>query len=114
MGDKFANLSDEERAAKAYDALLTYLTASPRSEKECKEKLYQKGYRKGEVEAALERAKKYRYIDDEEYVKAFLSYYKDKYGKKKLSYKLTAEKGIDKDIVDRLLDEAISDVEEEE
>ena len=35
---------DEERAKKAYDALVKYLALSARSEKECKEKLYGKGY----------------------------------------------------------------------
>lgn len=48
---------DEERAQKAYDALVKYLALSARSEQECKNKLYDKGYHKNEVEYALERAK---------------------------------------------------------
>ena len=103
---------NEERAAKAYDALLKYLTASPRSEKECKEKLYEKGFHKNEVEYALERAKSYRYIDDEEYVRTFLSYYGDRLGKKKLAYKLTQEKGIDKDLAENLIEDVISEERE--
>lgn len=103
---------NEERAAKAYDALLKYLTASPRSEKECKEKLYEKGFHKNEVEYALGRAKSYRYIDDEEYVRTFLSYYGDRLGKKKLAYKLTQEKGIDKELAENLIEDVISEERE--
>ncbi len=100
---------DMERAGKAYEALLKYLSASPRSEKECKQKLYDKGYHKNEVEYAVERAKGYRYIDDEEYVRTFLSFYADRLGKKKLAYKLTVEKGIDKRLADNLIEDAIDD-----
>ena len=101
--------SEKDRARKAYDALLTYITASARSEKECREKLYQKGYHKDEVEYAIELAKKYRFVNDEEYTRNFLSFYKDKYGAKKLAYKLTTEKGVDREIADRLLNESISE-----
>ncbi len=103
---------NEERTAKAYDALLKYLTSSPRSEKECKERLYEKGFHKNEVEYALDRAKSYRYIDDEEYVRTFLSYYGDRLGKKKLAYKLTQEKGIDKELAENLIEDIISEERE--
>lgn len=103
---------DMERAAKAYDALLKYLTASPRSEKECKSKLYDKGYHKNEVEYAVERAKKYRYINDEEYVRTFLSYYGGRLGKKKLIYKLTQEKGVDRQLVQNIVEDVVSDESE--
>lgn len=112
MADEKVYELNEERAAKAYEALLKYLTASPRSEKECREKLYEKGYHKNEVEYAIARAKGYRYIDDEEYVRTFLSYYGDRLGKKKLAYKLTQEKGIDKALAEDLIEDAISDERE--
>lgn len=114
MSDEVKYELNEERAAKAYDALLKYLAASPRSEKECREKLYQKGYHKNEVEYAVERAKKYRYVNDEEYVRTFLSYYGDRLGKKKLAYKLTVEKGVAKDVAVNLIEDLISDDREEE
>lgn len=112
MADKTEYELDEERAKKAYEALLKYLGPSPRSEKECKEKLYEKGFHKNEVEYAIERAKSYRYIDDEEYVRTFLSYYGERLGKKKLVYKLTQEKGIDKQLAENLTDDIISDEKE--
>lgn len=114
MADEKTYQLDEERAAKAYDALLKYLTASPRSEKECKEKLYDKGFHKNEVEYAVERAKKYRYVDDDEYVRTFLSYYGERLGRRSLEYKLTQEKGVDKLLAANLIADTISDEQEAE
>lgn len=100
---------DEERANKAYDALVKYLAVSPRSEQECKDKLYQKGYHRDEVDFAVSKAKGYRYINDEEYVRTFLTFNADRYGRKKLQYKLTQEKGIARETVDGLLYDIVTD-----
>ena len=84
---------DEERAQKAYDALVKYLALSARSEKECKEKLYGKGY-------------------DEEYVRTYLMFNSNRYGAKKIAYKLVNEKGVDKKLVDNILLDAKDDEKE--
>lgn len=98
-----------ERYDKAYDALVKYLAVAPRSEKECKDKLYEKGFHKNEVEFAVEKAKGYRYVDDAEYVRTYLAFNKSKYGAKKIAYRLSVEKGVDKNIVDNLIEDIISD-----
>lgn len=100
---------NEERAKKAYDALVKYLAIAPRSEKECKEKLYEKGYHKDEVEYAIDRAKSHRYINDEEYVRTYILFSKNKYGAKKIEYKLTTEKGIDKRLASNLIEDLLPD-----
>ena len=100
---------DEERALKAYESLVKYLAISPRSEHECKEKLYEKGYHKNEVEYAIDRATKYRYINDEEYVRTFILFAKSKYGAKKIEYKLTTEKGVDRTLVANMIADEISE-----
>ena len=100
---------DEERAKKAYEALVKYLAISSRSEHECREKLYDKGYHKNEVEYAIERAKKYRYINDEEYVRTYILFAKSKYGAKKIEYKLINEKGVDRTLVSNMLEDELSD-----
>lgn len=64
---------DEERAQKAYDALVKYLALSARSEKECKEKLYGKGYHKDEVEFAIAKAKKIQ-LHQRRRIRAHVSY----------------------------------------
>lgn len=98
---------DEKRANEAYNALVGYLAICQRSEKECREKLYDKGYHRDEVEFAISKAKRYRYINDEEYVRAYIAFNKQKYGIKKIAYKLTAEKGIDKNLVDNLIADGV-------
>ena len=100
---------DEERAKKAYEMLVKYLAGSARSEQECKDKLYDKGYHKDEVDFALSKAKSYRYVDDEEYVRTFLLFNKSRYGARKIIYKLTNEKGVDKNIVENIVFDEIDD-----
>ena len=56
--------------------------------------------------------KEYRFIDDTEFVKQFLFFYKNKFGKKQLELKLTAVKGVDRKLVSEILDEQLSDDEE--
>lgn len=100
---------DEERANKAYETLVKYLAGSARSEQECKNKLYDKGFHKGEVDFAIDKAKSYRYVDDEEYVRTYLLFNKSRYGVRKIAYKLTAEKGVDKQKVEDIIYDEIDD-----
>jgi len=105
---------DEKRAKEAYEALIKYLAASPRSKHECVEKLYDKGFHRQEVDFAIEKAEKYRYINDEEFIRTFVFYNKSRYGKKKLLFKLTSERGIDKTLAENMLDDLIDDEFEKE
>lgn len=100
---------DPKRADAAYEALVKYLAASPRSEKEARDKLYEKSFHKNEVEFAIDKAKGYRYIDDEAYVSTFLLFNKSRYGIKKLSYKLINEKGIQRAMAENMIADAIDD-----
>lgn len=109
MTDEIAYPLDEEKAQKAYETLIKYLALSARSEQECKNKLYDKGYHKNEVEYAINRAKGYKYIDDAEYVRTYLMFNKKRYGAKKIAYKLTTEKGVDKRLVDNILLDNVDD-----
>lgn len=104
--DNYQN--DSKRLDKAFNDAVKYLAISPRSEKEVKERLYKKGYHKNEVEFAIEKAKGYRYIDDEVYVKSFYDYYKNKYGTKKIKYKLTSEKGIEQKLAENIIEDIYS------
>ena len=58
---------------------------------------------------ALSKAKSYRYVDDEEYVRTFLLFNKSRYGARKIIYKLTNEKGVDKNIVENIVFDEIDD-----
>ena len=87
-GDKERNGAEKKPPVSAFDAAAKYLSLSPRSEKEVRDRLYKKGYHKAEVEDAIARAKEYGYIDDVRYVADFAEYYGAKLGRKKLEYKL--------------------------
>lgn len=100
---------NEERAKKAYETLVKYLAGSARSEQECKDKLYDKGFHKDEVDFAIDKAKGYKYVDDAEYVRTFLLFNKSRYGVRKIIYKLTTEKGIDKQLVENIVYDEIDD-----
>ncbi len=100
---------DEERVAKAFDALCAYLSPAPHSERECRDRLYAKGFRTGEIQAAIDKAKRYRYIDDEEYVRSYIASYSSRYGKRLIFYKLTHEKGVDGRLAANLLEDLLSD-----
>lgn len=104
----------EKSKVSAFDAAAKYLSLSPRSEKEVRERLYKKGYHKSEVEDAIARAKHYGYIDDVRYVADFVEYYGGKLGRKKMEYKLVAEKGVAREIVLNGIADAVSDEDERE
>lgn len=109
-----AKETGKKPAVSAFDAAVKYLSVAPRSEKEVRDKLYKKGYRKSEVEDALARAKGYRYIDDERYARDFAEYYGAKIGRKKVEYKLVFEKGVSAEIARAAVDDGISDEDERE
>lgn len=96
----------------AFEVAVDYLSRGARSVQEVKDKLYKKGFHRDEVDSALEKLKGYRYIDDEEYAKTFVSYYGKKLGKKQILYKLTSEKCVDKVLAQKIVEEKISDEDE--
>ena len=111
---KDASGAEKKPPVSAFDAAAKYLSLSPRSEKEVRERLYKKGYHKAEVEDAIARAKEYGYIDDVRYVADFAEYYGAKLGRKKLEYKLVTEKGIPREIALNGIADAVSEEEERE
>lgn len=113
-GDKERSGAEKKPPVSAFDAAAKYLSLSPRSEKEVRDRLYKKGYHKAEVEDAIARAKEYGYIDDVRYVADFAEYYGAKLGRKKLEYKLVTEKGIPREIALNGIADAVSEEEERE
>lgn len=103
---------DETLAREAFEIAINYLSVCARSEKEVKEKLYKKGYHRDIVDLTLEKLKGYRYIDDEQYVKTYLTFYGNKYGKKQLLFKLTTVKGVDKTLAQNVIEDLISEDDE--
>ena len=81
------------------------LERSFKSENDLIKKLRLSFYPEEAVKEAIEKAKKFGYINDERYAERYVSTYKDKYSKLNLKYKLM-EKGINKEIIDNALEEA--------
>ena len=90
---------------RAFARLLHILERSFKSENDLIKKLRLSFYPEEAVKEAIEKAKKFGYINDERYAERYVSTYKDKYSKLNLKYKLM-EKGINKEIIDNALEEA--------
>lgn len=102
-------LTPEQLKQKCFDQAVKYLAISPRSEQEVKDKLYEKGYHREQVDYAIERCKGYKYINDEAYTRSFVDYYSHKMGRKMLLYKLTNEKGVDNILATNMIADLVSD-----
>ena len=88
------------------------LTHRDKTEKELREKLSSDGYEPKEVDAALDYVRSYGYIDDERYARSYVSYRAEKKGRLILKSELTG-RGIDPDLADRILDEQLTQVDED-
>lgn len=86
------------------------LARAPKTEKQCREKLYQKGYLKESVDYAIDTAKAYGYISDENFAK----YYVDTRASATGNYRLKNElkmKGVSEDIIGETLAEREDETE---
>ena len=86
------------------------LEKSFKSENDIVKKLKLSFYPEEAIKEAIEKAKKFGYIDDERYAERYINTYKDKYSKMKLKYKLL-EKGINKEIIYNALESFTVDEE---
>lgn len=103
--DYIDNVLKTEEQNKVIYSTLNFLSYRQRSEKEIYSKLISKGYKEEYVLKAIEYCKERNYIDDKLFAE---NYIKDKtnlnkYGSIRIRYDLIA-KGIDKDIIDEVLD----------
>ena len=88
----------------AFDTAAKFLK-SPKTEYQVREKLYEKGFHKVEIEQVIEKMKYYGYIDDYDYCRLFIEIKSKKMGKKKIEYKLINEKRVNEKLVYKALAE---------
>lgn len=93
---------------RAFARLLHILEKSFKSENDIIKKLRLSFYPEEAIKEAIEKAKKFGYIDDERYAERYINTYKNRYSKLKLKYKLM-EKGINKEIIDNALESCFVD-----
>ena len=92
----------------AFNKALKYLSKSMKTESEIKDYLKTKNFNNNVIDLAIEKLYEYKYINDEIYVKNYVDFYKNKYGKLKIKQNL-----INKKINEEIIDEFLSYNEEE-
>ena len=108
--DMYRSLLKEALIPRAKKKVLDMLSRADYTEKEIKNKLALKNHPSEAIEAAIEYAKKFNYINDERYAENYLNYK----GKTKSIRQIKMElmsKGIDDSIIQSLIIDDISDKE---
>jgi len=86
------------------ERLVNILKVSDKPESKLREKLREGGYPRECIDQAIQWAKSKHYVDDERYVDTYLRYHSDGKSRKMLLYDLM-QKGIEKELILRMLDE---------
>ncbi|MDC4241070.1 recombination regulator RecX [Clostridium tertium] len=107
--EKIKSIAKEDDYIKCKNAALKIVEKSYKSEKELKDKLLLKGYDNLTIDKTLNFLKEYNFLSDTNYVKMYVKDKSRLQGKKKIKYDLT-KKGIN----DNLIEEEISNIDEDE
>ncbi len=94
----------ESECASAFEKSAKYLGIRPRTAREIKTYLAGKGYSDKVVQRTSDKLTEYGYIDDKDYCRLYVEFYKAKSGVKKLESELR-QKGISDDIINEALSE---------
>lgn len=105
--EEIAALQTRDEQSKATNSAVVLLTSRPRSVKEIRTRLKQKGYSEPAIETALERLEGWNYVDDEAFAKFWVENREANRprGRRLLEQELR-EKGIDREIVRQAIDDA--------
>lgn len=106
---KLREIMDTTETQIAFDKCLNLLGKSMKTTKQIKEYLQQKGFGDRVSQNVINKLKEYKYIDDQAYAVAFVSQFKTCKGAFRIRQELML-KGIKKEIID----EALSDIDENE
>ena len=107
--EKIKSIAKEDDYIKWKNAALKIVEKSYKSEKELKDKLLLKGYDNLTIDKTLNFLKEYNFLSDTNYVKMYVKDKSRLQGKKKIKYDL-----IKKGINDKLIEEEISNIDEDE
>lgn len=91
---------------KAYNYALWHLDQSMKTEKQIVDLMIGKGYTEEYIRPAIEKCKKYDLINDAEYAYSFVRSRKSIYGRRRIEQDLL-RKGVQKDIIDSLIEDEI-------
>ena len=94
----------------AFDVALNFLSATPKSKYEVRQKLFKKGFSIAVIDKAMEKLEEYHYVDDVEYAKIYISSVSKK-SKREIIEKLK-KKGVEKQIIDNVIVDIADDMDE--
>ena len=106
--DKLTAAVAESERASAFERAAKYLGMRPRTRKEMRDYLAEKGYAPDAIDDTLQKLASYGYIDDEAYCRMYVEEYKRKAGARKLECDLIA-KGVPRAAIERALSELDED-----
>ncbi len=110
--DLLYSIKEENDEKLAFLMAVSYLEKYNVSTKGLKDYLYRKGFKKNNIESAVEKLKGYGYLDDRNFAKNYFESLSSSKGRRVIVNKLK-EKGISQEIIDELL-ENVDDEDEEE
>ena len=110
--DLLYSIKEENDEKLAFLMAVSYLEKYNVSIKGLKDYLYRKGFKKNNIESAVEKLKGYGYLDDRNFAKNYFESLSSSKGRRVIVNKLK-EKGISQEIIDELL-ENVDDEDEEE
>lgn len=102
----------EESLTKAYNKALRYLVFRPRSIKEMVDRLLKHGFEKVTIDLTINRLLEQKFLNDMEFAKSWIESRQKYKGKSKFILKRELQKkGIEEEIIEKLLSESSSDLE---
>ena len=102
--DFLSELILEDEKVKAFDKAINYISSALKTTKQIRDYLRKKDYNPQTIDHVINKMIEYKYLDDEQYCRAFVSSYSSKYGKHKLVAALKS-KGVSESIIDKILEE---------
>jgi regulatory protein len=111
--EDFTRLLDEVVTKRAKKRALHLLEQMDRTEHQLRQKLARGGYPEVCIDTAIDYVKSYHYLDDHRYACTFIRYSRDRMSRLRMKQKLM-ERGISRDLIDRALEEACEDSENDD
>ncbi len=99
--ERLEELTFESEKDKALSYAFDYISKYFKTEKQLKDKLYEKGYMRPIVDYVMEKVKDYGYVDDERFAKAYIQTNSKKKGTKLLKYELKS-KGVSESVLSEI------------
>lgn len=104
------NLILEDEKGKALAKAVKYIGSNLKTGKQVKDYLKKKDYNPHTISFVLDKLAEYKYLDDENFARAYVLTYANKYGKLKLKSQLQL-KGVSAEIIDKYIENANSNIE---